>query len=86
MEAQMQLDQLGDVIDDVFRGRVFAIYDTLFNLSFVAAALLAAFVLPADGRSVGALAGMSFGYVVIAAVYARSEHEGVAAGETPRPA
>ena len=34
-------------VDDEFRGRVFAFYDTLFNLSFVAAALVAALLLPA---------------------------------------
>jgi MFS family permease len=73
-------------IDDAYRGRVFAIYDTVFNLSFVAAAVLGAFVLPTDGRSIGALVAMSAGYLVIAAVYARSERAGLPTGEVPRPA
>jgi MFS family permease len=60
-------------VDDEFRGRVFALYDTIFNLSFVAAALLAAVALPANGESVAALVAMSVGYLVIAAVYSRSE-------------
>lgn len=60
-------------VDDEFRGRVFALYDTIFNLSFVAAAILAAFVLPTDGRAPAALVAMSVGYLAIAAVYAVSE-------------
>jgi hypothetical protein len=58
---------------DEFRGRVFSLYDTIYNLSFVGAAILAAFVLPTNGRSAGALIALSIGYVAIAAVYARSE-------------
>jgi MFS family permease len=60
-------------VDDEFRGRVFAVYDTIFNLSFVAAAILAAFVLPTSGRSLVALIAMSVGYLVIAIVYRATE-------------
>jgi hypothetical protein len=59
-------------IDDDFRGRAFAIYDTVYNVSFVAAAAVAAFVLPASGKSVACLAAMSAGYLAIAAGYAVS--------------
>ncbi|MGP3967863.1 MFS transporter [Streptomyces sp. 6N223] len=38
-------------VDDAFRGRVFSLYDMLFNVAFVAAAGLAALMLPPDGRS-----------------------------------
>ena len=38
-------------VEDVFRGRVFSVYDVLFNVAFVAAAASAAVVLPSDGRS-----------------------------------
>ncbi|NYI05425.1 MFS transporter [Allostreptomyces psammosilenae] len=38
-------------VDDDYRGRVFSVYDVLFNASFVAAAAVAAAVLPPDGRS-----------------------------------
>ncbi|SFD22047.1 MFS transporter [Streptomyces aidingensis] len=38
-------------IDDAYRGRVFSIYDMLFNVAFVGAAGLAALMLPPDGRS-----------------------------------
>ena len=33
-------------VEDDFRGRVFSFYDTLFNVTFVAAAVVAAFLLP----------------------------------------
>ncbi len=38
-------------IDDIFRGRVFAVYDVVVNLSIVSGALLAALLLPTDGDS-----------------------------------
>ncbi|WP_236242045.1 MFS transporter [Streptomyces sp. CC228A] len=38
-------------VDDAYRGRVFALYDMLFNVAFVAAAGMAALMLPPDGRS-----------------------------------
>ncbi|WP_230423352.1 MFS transporter [Streptomyces radicis] len=50
-------------VDDAFRGRVFALYDMLFNVAFVSAAGLAALILPPDGRSAPLL-------LIIAALYA----------------
>ena len=44
-------------VDDTHRGLVFALYDVLFNVAFVAAAAVAALTLPADGRSDLVLAG-----------------------------
>ncbi|MDV9187287.1 MFS transporter [Streptomyces sp. SR27] len=38
-------------VDDAYRGRVFALYDVLFNVAFVSAAGVAALMLPPDGRS-----------------------------------
>ncbi|WP_418958040.1 MFS transporter [Streptomyces tritici] len=38
--------------DDAYRGRIFSLYDVLFNVAFVAAAGVAALMLPPDGRSV----------------------------------
>lgn len=55
-------------IDDVFRGRVFAIYDVCFNVAFVSATALAAWLLPADGHSLPALILVALGYLVLAAV------------------
>ena len=56
-------------IDDAYRGRVFSFYDVLFNVSFVSAAILAALVLPASGKSYVVLAVVAGGYAVTAVVY-----------------
>jgi len=56
-------------VDDAFRGRVFSLYDVLFNVAFVAAAATAAAVLPADGRSHVVLVALSAGYLATAAAY-----------------
>ena len=62
-------------VDDAFRGRVFALYDVIFNVAFVAAAGAAALVLPASGKSYGVLAAVSAGYLATAIVYARVSRE-----------
>jgi MFS family permease len=59
-------------VDDAFRGRVFALYDVIFNVAFVAAAVAAAFLLPADGKSYGVLALVAAGYAATAIAYASS--------------
>ncbi|MFE7209916.1 MFS transporter [Streptomyces sp. NPDC001698] len=38
-------------VDDGFRGRIFSVYDVLFNVAFVGAAGVATLMLPPDGRS-----------------------------------
>ncbi|NED08383.1 MFS transporter [Streptomyces sp. SID6648] len=53
-------------VDDSFRGRVFSLYDVLFNVAFVSAAGVAALMLPPDGRSVTVLAVVSMLYAVVA--------------------
>ena len=58
-------------IDDAYLGRVFALYDVIFNVAFVAAAAVAAVVLPADGKSYAVLGATALGYLVTAAGYAR---------------
>ncbi|GAA0701725.1 MFS transporter [Kitasatospora atroaurantiaca] len=59
-------------VEDDFRGRVFAIYDVLFNLAFVAAAAVTALVLPLNGRSVPVVVGVSLVYALTAVLYARA--------------
>ncbi|TDC55415.1 MFS transporter [Actinomadura sp. KC345] len=54
---------LQETIDDAYRGRVFAVYDMLFNAVFAAAAVVAATWLPWDGR-----AGLTL--LVVIAAYA----------------
>ena len=57
-------------VEDDYRGRVFSFYDTLFNVMFVAAAVVAAFVLPVSGRSYAMLAVVAGGYALTALGYA----------------
>lgn len=60
-------------VDDGFRGRIFSVYDVLFNVAFVGAAGVAALVLPSDGRSVPLLATIAVIYGAIAMTMARFE-------------
>lgn len=38
-------------VEDAYRGRVFSVYDLVFNVGFVAASIVAALILPPGGRS-----------------------------------
>ncbi|QFG23172.1 MFS transporter [Actinomadura sp. WMMB 499] len=60
---------LQETVDDRFRGRVFAVYDMLFNAVFALAAAVAAVSLPADGRAPLALALVIVAYGVGAIGY-----------------
>jgi MFS family permease len=53
----------GDIGDEV-RGRVFALYDTLFNVTQVAAVTAAAAVVPLDGRSPGLILAATVAYLL----------------------
>jgi MFS family permease len=56
-------------IEDEFRGRVFSLYDSLFNLTLVAAALLTALVLPESGYSPAAVVVIGAAYAVTGLAY-----------------
>ncbi|MEV8020611.1 MFS transporter [Streptomyces sp. NPDC086554] len=58
-------------VDDGFRGRIFSVYDVLFNVAFVAAAGVAALILPPDGRSVPLVVTVAVIYAAIATAMAR---------------
>ncbi|MBB5913798.1 MFS family permease [Nocardia transvalensis] len=63
-DATLQID-----IDDARRGQVFALQDTVFNITFVLAVAVTALVIPDDGRSPGVvLAGAVIYALGIAAV------------------
>ncbi|MDX6742728.1 MFS transporter [Actinocorallia sp. A-T 12471] len=68
---------LQESVADEFRGRVFAAYDMLFNATFVAAACVGAFTLPADGRSLPVLAGVIAAYAAAAVAYRALTRGGV---------
>jgi MFS family permease len=55
--------------DDEYRGRVFSVNDTTFNLAFVVGLFAGAFTLPANGKSVVAIVLVSTGYVLLGAGY-----------------
>lgn len=52
-----------------YRGRVFTVYDTLFNAAFVIGIVIAAFTLPQDGRSLGFYVVCAVLYVITGATY-----------------
>ncbi|MCL3992908.1 MFS transporter [Streptomyces lavenduligriseus] len=58
-------------VEDGFRGRVFSVYDVLFNVAFVGAAGVAALMLPPDGRSTPLVLLVALLYGVIAVTLAR---------------
>ena len=62
---------LQEWVEDDFRGRVFSVYDTLFNVTFVVALLVGAVALPDSGISYPLLAAVGAGYVGAALGYAR---------------
>lgn len=63
-------------VEDAFRGRVFSLYDVVFNVVFVAAAAVGAVIVPTTGKSYGVVAFIAVGYAATAAAYARSLRTG----------
>ncbi|MEU2712757.1 MFS transporter [Streptomyces sp. NPDC007205] len=60
-------------VDDAFRGRIFSVYDVLFNVAFVGAAGVAALMLPPDGRSTLLVVLVAVLYGGVATALARFE-------------
>ncbi len=58
-------------VADEYRGRVFALYDMLFNLALVTAAVMVALILPADGHSPVSVVVIGVAYLATAAGYLR---------------
>lgn len=73
-----------EATDDDFRGRVFSFYDTVFNLSFVSAALVSAVLLPPDGKSYPVIAIVAGGYALTSGGYALATQRRMAE-EPPEP-
>ncbi|MEV1052319.1 MFS transporter [Streptomyces sp. NPDC049887] len=63
-------------VDDEYRGRVFSLYDMLFNVAFVGAAGVTALMLPPDGRSVPLVALLAALYGLSAATLLRWRRTG----------
>jgi MFS family permease len=60
---------LQEEVDDAYRGRVFAFYDVMYNVTFVAGAALSAAFLPDTGRSPVIIALVAAGFAILAAGY-----------------
>jgi MFS family permease len=60
---------LQEETDDAFRGRLFAFYDVMFNVSLAVGAIACAAFVPRDGRSPVILGAVAAGYVAAAAGY-----------------
>ncbi|MFK4146124.1 MFS transporter [Streptomyces sp. NPDC004065] len=58
-------------VEDGYRGRIFSVYDVLFNVAFVGAAGVAALMLPPDGRSVALVVTIAVIYGAVAMTMAR---------------
>ncbi|MFJ8466430.1 MFS transporter [Streptomyces swartbergensis] len=58
-------------VEDGFRGRIFSVYDVLFNVAFVVAAAVAALILPPDGRSVPLVITIAVIYAAVAVTMGR---------------
>ncbi|MGW7341657.1 MFS transporter [Streptomyces sp. NPDC054854] len=58
-------------VDDAFRGRVFSVYDVLFNVAFVGAAAVASLMLPTDGRSTTLIVTVALLYAATAVLVQR---------------
>ena len=69
-------------VDDEFRGRVFAFYDVVFNASFIAAATVAALVMPSSGKSYAVLICVALGYLLTAWVFWRASGRTTSPGPT----
>ncbi|MEW2630226.1 MFS transporter [Streptomyces sp. NPDC048389] len=63
-------------VDDAFRGRIFSLYDVLFNVAFVGAAAVAALMLPPDGRSAPLVVMVAVIYATVAAALGRWSRTG----------
>ncbi|MFJ9716081.1 MFS transporter [Streptomyces sp. NPDC101213] len=62
-------------VEDGFRGRVFSLYDVLFNVAFVGAAGVAALMLPPDGRSAVLVVTVAVIYGSVSVAMARFERQ-----------
>ncbi|MFH8793945.1 MFS transporter [Streptomyces sp. NPDC017941] len=64
-----------EAVQDGFRGRIFSLYDVLFNVAFVGAAGVAALMLPPDGRSAPLVVTVALIYAAIAVAMARFDDQ-----------
>ena len=71
--------------DDAYRGRVFAFYDVMFNVTFVAGAAISAAFMPATGKSYSLLVVVAAGYLLAAAGYRLASRQPAGGGGAAGP-
>jgi MFS family permease len=77
---------LQEEVDDAYRGRVFAFYDMMFNVTFVAGAALGSAFMPPDGHSPSVIGLVAAGFAIAAAAYWLSLRRGQSSsGSGPGP-
>jgi MFS family permease len=60
---------LQEEVEDAYRGRAFAFYDMMFNVTYAIGAVIFAAFMPSDGRSAVIVGVVAAGYAVFAAAY-----------------
>src|SRR4249920_1286388 len=70
-------------MDDSYRGRVFALYDMLFNVPYVLGAVVAAQIIPDNGKSYLLITVAATGYLLAAGAYAAVSRQELLAGPSP---
>jgi MFS family permease len=60
---------LQEEVEDAYRGRAFAFYDMMFNVTYAIGAVIFAAFMPSDGRSPVIVGVVAAGYAILAAAY-----------------
>jgi MFS family permease len=74
---------LQEEVDDAYRGRAFAFYDMMFNVTYAIGAVIFAAFMPSDGRSPVIVGVVAAGYAIFAAAYWLSVRGGSSPGSDP---
>jgi hypothetical protein len=72
---------LQEQVDDAYRGRMFAFYDVMFNVTIAAGALISVGFMPRTGRSPAVMGVVAGAYLVVAAGYWLLSRQPSAGGE-----
>jgi MFS family permease len=60
---------LQEQVEDAYRGRAFAFYDMMFNVTYAVGAVIFAEFMPSNGRSSAIVGAVAAGYAILAAGY-----------------
>jgi len=76
---------LQEEVDDAYRGRAFAFYDMMFNVTYAIGAVIFAAFMPSDGHSPAIVGVVAAGYAILAAAYWLSVRGGSSPDAGPAP-